>query len=171
MRILFLTRLFYPHIGGVEKHVIEISKRLVNLGHEVVVVSESSTSEESRPNSSTSGESFGHPRGVFTAYKIPIGKNEKFKKFQIWWWFWKNRKLIRQADIVHAHDVGFWYFPFRFLYPRKPFFITFHGYEQYPPSKKAILIRKISEKLVLGNICVGDYIPKWYGTKANFITY
>lgn len=33
-----LTDYFYPHIGGVEKVVYEISKRLVKLGHETVVI-------------------------------------------------------------------------------------------------------------------------------------
>lgn len=32
-------------------------------------------------------------------------------------------------------------------------------------------MRKLSEKLSRGNICVGQYLQKWYGTKADFITY
>ena len=31
MNILFMSRLFYPHIGGVEKHVLEVSKLLIIL--------------------------------------------------------------------------------------------------------------------------------------------
>ncbi|HVZ66830.1 MAG TPA: glycosyltransferase, partial [Patescibacteria group bacterium] len=76
------------------------------------------------------------------------------------------------ADVVHCHDVFFWYLPFRFLFPRKRIFTTFHGYEtNFPPTLKAKAIRKLSELLSNGNICVGDYIKKWYGTKTNFITY
>lgn len=56
--------------------------------------------------------------------------------------------------------------------PNKPVFTTFHGYEgNFPPAKKSIIIRKISEKLSSGNICVGKYIEKWYSTKADLITY
>ena len=40
MNILFFSRLFYPHIGGVEKHVLEISKILIKKGHKIVVVTE-----------------------------------------------------------------------------------------------------------------------------------
>ena len=40
MTIVFLARRFYPLIGGVEKHVMEISKRLVAAGHRVIVVTE-----------------------------------------------------------------------------------------------------------------------------------
>ena len=157
MKILFLSRLFYPHIGGVEKHVMEVGKKLVIMGYKVTVITEENGKREK-------------VEGI-EVYRIPLTTSEKFKKFQIWWWLWKNRNLIRQVDLVHAHDVGFWYFPFRFLFPKKPFYLTFHGYEQYPPTKRAILIRKISEKISFANICVGDYIPKWYGTKANCITY
>jgi len=60
----------------------------------------------------------------------------------------------------------------RFLYPKKPVYTTFHGWEGvFPPRKKAILIRKLAEKLSWGNICVGDYIRKWYGTKPRYVTY
>lgn len=163
MKILFLTRLFYPHIGGVEKHVMEVSKRLVKLGHEVVVVTERSSSSSKYKVLSIK---------YVKVHEIPVDQNRRFKKFQIWWWMWKNRKLIEDAEVVHAHDVGFWYFPFCFLYPQKPFFMTFHGWEEkFPIPFKNKIIRKITEKLARGNICVGDFIPKWYGTKADYITY
>lgn len=79
--------------------------------------------------------------------------------------------MIENADIVHCHDVFFWYLPFRFLYPFKKIFTTFHGYEGYPLKPKDIFIHKVSEKLSNGNICIGDFIQKWYGTKPNFVSY
>jgi glycosyltransferase involved in cell wall biosynthesis len=173
MRILFLARRSYPSVGGVEKHVLEIAKRLAGMGHKVVVVTEA-ISQNPKPQ-------FLNPKQIpnpkfkipnIEIYRIPVGRNEKLKKFRIWGWLWKNRRLIEKADIVHAHDVGFWYWPFRFLYPKKPFYITFHGWEgKFPVPFKNKLVRKISEKLAWGNICVGDYLEKWYGTKANYVTY
>ena len=162
MTVLFFTRLFYPHIGGVEKHVLEISKILVEKGHFVTVLTEKfercllDTDEID---------------GI-KILRINNGKDDWFKKFRAWKNLWKYRKLIKESDIVHAHDVFFWYLPFRFLYPRKPAYTTFHGYEtNFPPSQKSIIIRKITEKLSWGNICVGDYIRKWYGAKTTHITY
>ncbi|MEF8833070.1 MAG: glycosyltransferase family 4 protein [Candidatus Thermoplasmatota archaeon] len=38
MKIAQLTPYFYPHLGGVESHVLELSKHLMDLGHEVLVV-------------------------------------------------------------------------------------------------------------------------------------
>jgi len=160
MKILFFARSFYPNIGGVEKHVLEISKRLVKMGHQVTVVSESTKKNTNIKNI----------YGI-KILKINVGKNEKKKKIIIWKWLWKNRNLIKNADIVHCHDVFYWFLPFKFMYPQKPIFTTFHGYESYPIRKSAILVRKISEKLSWGNICIGDFISKWYGTKPNYVSY
>ena len=40
MKILFLTALFYPSIGGVETHVHEIAEELIKLGNQVTIVTE-----------------------------------------------------------------------------------------------------------------------------------
>ena len=161
MTVLFFSRLFYPHIGGVEKHVLEVSRNLIKRGHKVIVVT-----EKFKTDLGTRGKING-----IEVYRIPVGRIEWLKKFRIWIWLWEKRKLIEAADIVHCHDVFFWYFPFRFLFPKKPIFTTFHGYESYPISKKAIWIRKISEELSFGTICIGSFMRKWYGTKPKFISY
>jgi len=49
MKIAQLSPYFYPHLGGVESHVLELSKHLIDLGHEVFVVTtklEGTKSEE-----------------------------------------------------------------------------------------------------------------------------
>lgn len=38
MKIVQLSPYFYPHLGGVESHVLELSKHLIERGHEVIVV-------------------------------------------------------------------------------------------------------------------------------------
>jgi len=146
MKVLFLARK-REGIGGVEKHVGEVAKCLIKKGHKITVVAENDMG-------------------------LLVARENRLKKFKIWWWLWQNRSLINESDIIHAHDVAFWYFPFCFLYLRKPFFVTFHGWEgKFPVPWKNKLIRKISEKMARGNICVGNFIEKWYGTKADYITY
>jgi glycosyltransferase involved in cell wall biosynthesis len=157
MRVLFLARRFYPDIGGVEKHVEELSKLLIKQGHSVTVVTESQGKESSIDEIN-----------IVRVGKLP---DSWFKKFYIWKWFWLNRSLIKEADVVHAHDVFYWYLPFKLLFLNKKCFVTFHGYENYPISQKARVVRKISEKMANGNIIVGDFIKKWYGTKPNFVIY
>jgi glycosyltransferase involved in cell wall biosynthesis len=163
MNILFFTRRFYPQIGGVEKHVMEISTRLVSLGYRIIVITELSKDIKSFMKEEIDG---------IEIYRINVGKNDWFKKFRIWFHLFKFKKIIQDSDIIHCHDVFFWYLPFKLLFFNKPVYTTFHGYEtHYPPAKKARLIRKISEKLSFGNICVGAYITKWYQTKSNYILY
>lgn len=145
MNILFISPSAYPNIGGVETHVNEVSKILSKKGHRVKIIS---------------GEQIKYPEIKFLGL------------FVIWLWFLKNLRIITRSDLVHAHDVFIWYLPLRFLLPKKPVFVTFHGYEtKFPPTLSARIIRKISEKLAWGNISVGDYIKKWYGTKPTFVTY
>jgi glycosyltransferase involved in cell wall biosynthesis len=167
MKILFLTRLFYPHVGGVEMHVLEVTKRLEKMGHAVTIVTEKLDGTQAQQSAASAGY-------VINAavHNIPVMTDEKKKKFLIWRWIYKNRKLIEEADVIHAHDVFFWYLPFRFLYPGKKVYTTFHGYETiYPPRKNAIRMRKLSASLSRGNIAVGDFIKKWYGTAPTYTTY
>lgn len=141
---------------------MEVSRQLVQRGHKVIVLTE-------QHQESLKGKEI---INSVVIYRIPVGKSEWLKKFRIWRWLFKHQDLIKKADIAHAHDVFFWYLPFRFLYPKKQVFITFHGYEtHFPPAKKAIFVRKLSERLSFGNICVGDYIQKWYGTKPSYTSY
>lgn len=165
MTILFFTRFFYPHIGGVETHALEIAKRLSKESNRVLVVTEELS------NGSLHGEKQPTIKNL-EIYRIPVGKDDWFKKFRIWMWLWRHKNLMKKADVIHCHDVFFWYLPFRFLFFTKKIYTTFHGYEmKFPVSKKAIIVRKISEKLSNGNICVGKYIQKWYGTKPTYVTY
>lgn len=140
---------------------MEISRRLIEKGHEVTIITEQFSKNE---------KSFERYKHV-DIYRIPVGGEGKGKKFRIWQWLWRQRKLLQEADLVHCHDVFFWYLPFRFLYPGKPVYTTFHGYESYPIAEKTKFVRKISEKLSWANICIGDFITKWYGTKPSYVSY
>ncbi len=190
MKILFLTRRFYPEIGGVEKHVYELSQNLVKMGHEVKVVAEfwpknkhiKNNYYQSSTKSDRTGvvevwpvksiQSVNHNKNTVSVVRINPGRDDWFKKFRIWSEMTRNLRLIVEADVIHCHDVFYWYMPFRFIFPFKKVFVTFHGHETvYPPRLKAKLVRRLSEWLSMGNICVGDYIKKWYGTKPTFTIY
>jgi glycosyltransferase involved in cell wall biosynthesis len=166
LRILMIAPFFLPHIGGVEKHIEKISAELIKRGHEVNVLT------------------FKHAQGLpsfenynqVKIYRLPAF-NRRFHGFspEIWRWLFRNRSLIANSDLIHCHDFYtffYWYLPFRFLFPSKKVFITFHGWEgAFPIPKKMIIRRKITEFLTQGNICVGDYITRWYGTRCDFIIY
>lgn len=113
------------------------------------------------------------PEG-FSVYRIPPSVIPKTGTIWKWLWLLFHINLIWNADIIHFHDFDVfikWYFPYRFIFIRKKYFITFHGYEGFPLRYKHILFRKIAEKLTHGNICVGGFIKRWYRTKPDAVYY
>lgn len=162
MKILFLARRFYPLIGGVEKHCFELGRRLTVDGHEVTILTENEKLEFKQQ------ESLEGLRIV----RIPIRRREKWKKFEIWFWLIKNINLFKENDVVHCHDVFYWYLPLRFIFPFKKVFTTFHGYEgNKPPTFNKIFQHKLAELLSNGNICIGDFHKRWYKTNPNIVSY
>lgn len=158
MKIVFLVRRFYPAIGGVEKHTLAVGEELIKLNHQVTVVT-----LKHKPNLEN--------EKIYRGIKI-VRLPDQQNKFFLWKNLWQQRRIIKTADIVHCHDVFWWYMPFLLVYPFKPVFSTFHGWEgAWPVPLKFRLARKIWESLSWGNICVGDYLTKWYGTKADYVTY
>lgn len=147
MQVLFIARRASPDIGGVEKHIGQVIRQLKIQKLKVKIK-------------------------VVTERDINPPKIKFIGLFYIWWWMFKNRKLIYNSKLVHCHDVFIWYFPFRFLLFKKPVFTTFHGWEGvFPIPYKNKLIKRLSAKLSWGNICVGEFIEKWYGIKSDYITY
>jgi len=165
MKILFLTGAFYPQLGGVEKSVYSVSAELCRNGYSIDIVTQKTDK--------TSSEFEEFPEG-FRVHRIPPSKIPKTGIFWKWIWFLFHIKLIWNADIIHFHDFDVlikWFFPYRFLFFRKKYYITFHGYEGFPLRYKHIFYRKIAEKITHGNICVGEFIKRWYRTKPDIIYY
>lgn len=143
MKILFIAKHKWPRIGGVEVHIRELKEELLKKNYEITTISEEDIN-------------YPHIKIVGLLY--------------IWHWLFKNRKLIIEAEIIHIHDVFIWYLPFRFLFPRKKVYITFHGWEGvYPIPLWNILNKKLANFLCNGSIAVGNYINKYYGIKSDFV--
>jgi phosphatidylinositol N-acetylglucosaminyltransferase subunit A len=106
MKILFLAARFYPQRGGVENHVYQLSQELIKKGHSVTVITEAPEGEWTYST---------HVKGIEVIY-TDFGSRGFAKKFRIWWRLWRLRKDVEKADVVHCHDVFFWYLPMRLLY-------------------------------------------------------
>lgn len=159
--ILFLTRLYHPRIGGVEKHVREISKVLKKKNFSINIVTEGAN--RLKNNSEMIDD--------MPVIRIPIASHGFFKKFYIWKWVLQNLKIFYKADIIHVHDVFYWILPFRVLFFFKKIYITFHGYEDYPIRGKWVIQRKVSEWFSNGSICVGEFMKKWYLANPTSVIY
>ncbi len=156
MKIVFITPSYKPNIGGVEKHVEGITK-ILSKDHDVTIITEQTQEDLKDKN----------------VIQVPtLGVSLRSKKWVIWKWIFENQKTLDNADIIHVHDVMYWLYPYKLLHPFKKIFITFHGWEGiYPIPLKNIVLHKINEFLATANICVGDFICKWYYTHADQITY
>lgn len=157
--VVFLTRLYYPHIGGVERHVYGLTQELIKKNIKVTIIT-----EQYDPLLKL----FERTKSL-TILRIPypvLGD-----KIRTWQWLKTKESLLLNADIIHVHDIFWWLYPFKIKYFKKPIYTTFHGYENDPPTSKEIWQRRTIAHLSKKVVAVGTYIEKWYGTRANLITF
>jgi glycosyltransferase involved in cell wall biosynthesis len=165
LKILFITPRFQPEVGGVEKHTYYVAKELANHGNKIEIITITQ-----RTDLKTDEQQNGMlVHRLLLASRGNHWLNVAFGLLSMWFFLSKNFRLLVGSTVVHLHDwqTFLWIFPFIPLL-RRPLFITFHGFESYPIPVSAKVIRKIAEKLVDGNICVGAFLTKWYNTKPDF---
>lgn len=151
-----ISRLYLPHIGGVEKHISRLSALLPE--YDIQLITE--------------------------RYDLKLKKEEKIDNvyinriyypkikiiglLYIWIQLSKKIGLIYNADIVHIHDVFIWYFPFRLFFLLKKTYITYHGWEGvYPIPIKNRILKKLSYFFVKHSIGVGKYIEEYFDIKCS----
>ncbi|MBI5151122.1 MAG: glycosyltransferase family 4 protein [Candidatus Pacebacteria bacterium] len=158
--MVFLSRLYSPHIGGVEHHIRQLSRELHKRNYDVTVVT------EQYDGTLPLYEKLDH------LHVVRIHQNSLHSKIGTWIWMLLHIKIFLHTERVHTHDVFWWYIPVRFVLFWKPVYTTFHGYEGVgPPSLKAVRSRKVSEFLSWGSICVGNWMRMWYYAKPTFVVY
>lgn len=162
MEVLFLTRCFDPHVGGVEKHVKEVSKSLIKKGYNVTILTEKydkSLKDEERIDEIKIVR-FSYPHIKLIGLKF------------IWWKLFLNIKLIRDADIIHIHDVFIWYLPFRILFPFKKVVTTIHGLEwDRPLDKLSLWQKKLAVKFSNKSVGIGKFLEKYLKVKFDLVSY
>jgi len=167
MKILFIAPNYLPHIGGVEKHIYKLTQELLKDNHQVTILTQkfdNSYKDYEKENN-------------LEIIRVNKKENKILNRLHKAIYMLKFLKSIVKFDIIHVHDYStfeIFIFP---IYPilkllNKKIYITFHGYEgDVPPRKSIIKRRKLVENLTYKNICIGNFIPKWYGTKADIISY
>lgn len=160
-KVLFLCRLYAPHVGGVERHVQFLSRELQQKGYSICVLTE--IYDPILPRTEIIEN--------IDVRRIDRPNVKYLGLVSIWWQLLRQWRWIEQHDIIHCHDVFIWYLPLRLLFPNKKVFVTYHGYESYPVRQTAIFIRHIAEQMSNGGICVGEFMKKWYRQKTKLVTY
>lgn len=115
MKIAQVAPYFYPHVGGVESHVLTLSERLVNNGHDVTVYT--SNFDNLKEKDTFSGIKIVRAKQSASIFATPI--TPKIKK----------AIASEDHDVVHAHTPP----PLTAYYAAKavkrsktPFVVTYH---------------------------------------------
>lgn len=157
--VLFLSRLYAPHQGGVEKHVQMISRELVREGYTIQLITEQFDADLPLVEVIEYIEIHRIPHSIFTS------------KLKLWIWMFQHRALFSKADIVHIHDVFWWVLPIWAMIARKVF-MTFHGYEgSQPPGWKQIFWHRLGGWCTRANLAIGDFHSLWYGVQPTVVSY
>jgi glycosyltransferase involved in cell wall biosynthesis len=122
MRIIQTCPYFYPHIGGVESHVLSMSQTLVRKGHDVAVYT-SKYSDEVPEREEYDGIDIHRVKTVVNVFNTPLIPNVK------------KQLLKERADVIHAHMPP----PFTEYYASRackrsgiPFVVTYHCDPEIP---------------------------------------
>ena len=94
MRIGLITADFYPNVGGVAAHVVELGRALVELGHNVDVFTLPLGEERER---------FSELHGM-QVHRPPIPKGKPFYSWLLASWL-KKRLRMNPVDVMHVHGL------------------------------------------------------------------
>lgn len=166
--ISFICPRFYPDKGGVEKHVLFLSKALVKKGFDVTVYT--ITKDKNLVN-----YDFFEKIKIVRIHAVSDGI---FNRVLVNLKFLFLISKLKKSSIIHFHDYfSLWGWNLlnsvilKFLF-RKKLYITFHGWEGiFPPRKSVIFKRRLIEKLTESSMSIGHFISKWYGTNSEVISY
>jgi glycosyltransferase involved in cell wall biosynthesis len=159
MKILFVSRLYMPHIGGVEIHLREISTILIRMGHEVTIIT-GQDDKKLRLETNYKG---------IQVYRIPYEATGNKQK--TWNEIKKYSYLFDDVDVVHVHDVFWWILPVYFKIKKKVY-LTFHGWEtKLPIPINSKIHRFLVSQISLKTIHVGNFIQEFYWDKPNQVIY
>lgn len=132
MKITQVTPYFYPHVGGVESHVLSLSRELAKMGHEVRIVT--SLVKNSQPHENFDSLEIFRVKPLLNAYGTPVMP--------------KLSKVLSKmdCDVLHTHTPP----PFTSYYAAKtskkkgvPLVLTYHCDLEIPG--------------IFGNFIVGIY--------------
>ncbi|MFZ4590474.1 MAG: glycosyltransferase family 4 protein [Ignavibacteria bacterium] len=164
MNVVFITKDYLPRLGGVETHVSKLTAELIKDDHKVNIITIADKGNNDGENNSGNPKVLRLSPGTFPS------------RLSHYAGLLKRIKILLNSDVIHLHDFSIMYYFLSFVYllkiSRKKVYITFHGWEGiFPPPEYIVKKRAKCESLADGNICIGDFIPKWYGTKADIVSY
>ncbi|OGC35054.1 hypothetical protein A2311_06010 [candidate division WOR-1 bacterium RIFOXYB2_FULL_48_7] len=116
MKIVMLVPYFYPHTGGTEKYVRDLSTALIHEGHEVTVITNNLPKAKNAPMHETLPEGIKVIRldAIDMFNYLPVS----FGKF--------NLRMLEGFDIVHVHVPAFSFLRAVAGKIKQPLIVTYH---------------------------------------------
>jgi len=133
MKIAMLVPYFYPHTGGTEKYVRDLSVELAEKGHEVTIISNNIPKKKKAKAEEMMGKVKIIRLPAFNFFYLPISR--AFKS-----------KMVENMDIVHTHGPAF---SFTRSIPKKfkvPHVLTYHCDTLMFDKLKGITVPKFFQK-------------------------
>ena len=129
MRILFNGMYFYPEVGGMEVHILNLARGFTRIGDTVEVI----TSNSLRTSGNEVYDNISIKRTPF------FGKNVIGWSLTTIFSLCTFLKSSRKAELVHGHDIAS-ILPCMFakLFQNKPFILTLHSSHFIKVSKKLV---------------------------------
>jgi len=115
MKIVMLSPYFYPHTGGTEKYVRDLSTALIQEGNEVTVITNNLPKEKNAPAHETL------PEGIKV---IRLDAVDLFHYLPVSWQF--NLKMLEGFDVVHVHVPAFSFLRAVAGKIKQPLVVTYH---------------------------------------------
>ncbi|RMD51746.1 hypothetical protein D6827_01530, partial [Candidatus Parcubacteria bacterium] len=156
------------YAGGIERHVVEITKRLIENGHAVTIYSRSKYVDNN------------HDDALFHIKIIPTIYN-KYLETIVYTFFATLHALFQNYDIIHYHGVGpatLAWIP-RLFARRAKIIITFHSldrmHEKWGIAAKLFLYFGefaavfFSHYCLVTSVALKKYIQNHYGVEAVYI--
>lgn len=154
MRIVFFANHFFPSIGGVQWSVLRTAEALALRGHDVTLITET-----------PADESWQDDRLPFQIIRFRVHLLRPFTRLGYWYWMWKQRVLLRSADVLHFHDYTtffHWFLPLRMLIRSPRYAVTFHGFEHWPIRFRHRIFRAVTAACCDVRFAVGEYVRQMY---------
>lgn len=100
MRILLATRVFWPNLGGIERHVQWLAEHLTLRGHTVDIVTLDRAFEDGR--SLPPYDLLTHPHGGTShVWRVPFAGSNRYPIAP------RVAAFVRRYDLVHVHAIDF----------------------------------------------------------------
>jgi alpha-1,3-mannosyltransferase len=146
LRVLLATRVFWPNLGGIERHVQWLAENLTKLGHTADIVTLDRAFEDGR--SLPPYDRLVHPHGGSShVWRVPFAGSTRYPIAP------RVAQFVRRYDVVHVHAVDFladWLTLTR-RWHRRPVVLSTHGgffHTDFAPRLKKLWFQTMTRRLV-----------------------